>query len=103
MKAEKIFYLYIAMCVCVSHIVSTVHNEDGPQLTVPTNSEMIIDTQQQENTTGANIEDRIQAMENHCNITAGMPTVLFIYRLFYIISTFRDGVSFFNQSRTQKV
>ena len=77
MKAEKIFYLYIAMCDFISHIVSTVHNEDGPQLTVPTTSEMIIDTQQQENTTGANIEDRIQAMENHCNITAGMPTVLF--------------------------
>ena len=84
MKAEKIFYLYIAMCDFISHIVSTVHNEDGPQLTVPTTSEMIIDTQQQENTTGANIEDRIQAMESHCNITAGMTTVLFDILPFFL-------------------
>lgn len=55
------------MFICYK--VSTVHNEEGPQLTCDTAvSDVKRESQHHYNTEGANMELRLDAIESHCNV-----------------------------------
>ena len=48
--------------------VSTVHNENGPQLSHYDLTGAVKTEPQCDNETGANVEERISTIEQHCNM-----------------------------------